>query len=89
MCRASELGLVMDPDPGSLQSHRRGRGFTIRAGVDSRSLATTGELIILLVSFRLSLLLWSKPGLLPLLPSAFVFFSLIAHVCFSLLEDDL
>jgi hypothetical protein len=77
-------------EPGRSRDLRLfGRGFTIRAGVDSRSLATNGQLIVPFVSFRLSLFLWSKPGFLPLFSLAFVLFSLIAHVCFSLLEDYL
>ena len=56
------------------------------AGLRSRPL---GGLIILLVLFRFSFFLWSKPGLFLLLSSALIFFSLITHVYFSLLENDL
>ncbi len=56
------------------------------AGLRSRPL---GGLIILLGVFRFSFFLWSKMGLFLLLSSALISFSLITHVCFSLLENDL
>ena len=61
---------------------------TPRAGVNSKSLATTGR-IPLLVLFDLSLFLWSKPGFLLVFSLAFVSSSLITHIGFSLLENDL
>jgi hypothetical protein len=39
--------------------------------------------------FRFSFVLWIKPGLFLLLSSALISFSLITHVCFSLLGNDL
>ena len=56
------------------------------AGLRSRPL---GGLVFLLVLFRFSFVLWSKLSLFLLLSSAFIFFSLITHACFSLLENDL
>jgi len=40
-------------------------------------------LFILLFSFQLSFFLWSTLGLFLLFPFAFIFTSLIAHICFS------
>jgi hypothetical protein len=45
-------------------------------------------LFILLFSFQFSFLLWSKLGLFLLFPFAFVFTSLITHICFSVIENE-
>ena len=50
---------------------------------------TTGQLLILLFFFQSSFFLRIKHGLFLLFSFAFIFFSLIAHICFSLLENDL
>ena len=50
---------------------------------------TTGQLCILLFSFQFPLFLWTKLGLFALFSFAFIFFSFITHICFSLLENDL
>jgi len=50
---------------------------------------STGHLFILLFFFQSSFFLWIKLGLFLLFPSAFILFSLITHICFSLLENDL
>jgi len=41
------------------------------------------------MAFHFSFFLWTKLGLFLMLPLAFVFFSLVTHICFSLLENDL
>ena len=46
-------------------------------------------LFILLFSFQFPFSLWIKLALFLLLLFAFIFFPLIAHICFSLLENDL
>ena len=50
---------------------------------------STGYLFILLFFFQPSFFLWIKLGLFLLFPSAFILFSLITHICFSLHENDL
>jgi len=54
-----------------------------------RTTNNTRQLIIVLFFFQLSFFLWIKLGLFVLFSFAFIFFSLIAHICFSLLENDL
>ena len=49
---------------------------------------TTGQLFILVFFFYLSFFLWSKLGLFLFFSFAFISFSLITHICFSLLEKD-
>lgn len=56
---------------------------------DLKSPDSTGHLFILLFLFQFSFFLWIKLGLFLLFPFAFIFFSLIAHICFSLVENDL
>ena len=50
---------------------------------------TCGQLCILLFSFQFPLFLWTKLGLFALFSFAFIFFSLITHICASLIENDL
>jgi len=50
---------------------------------------STGHLFILFFFFQPSFFLWIKLGLFLLFPFAFILFSLITHICFSLLENDL
>jgi len=50
---------------------------------------STRHLFILLFFFQSSFFLWSKLGLFLLFPFAFILFSLITHICFYLLENDL
>jgi hypothetical protein len=53
------------------------------------AVSTAGHLFILLFLFQLSFFLWIKLGLFLLFLFAFIFFSLIAHICFSFLENVL
>ncbi len=46
------------------------------------------SLFILLVLFQFPLFLWSKLGLFLLFPFAFIFTSLITHICFSVIEKE-
>ena len=46
------------------------------------------SLFILLVLFQFSFFLWSKLGLFLLFPFAFIFTSLITHICFSVIEKE-
>ena len=46
---------------------------------------STGQLSILLFPFQFPLFLWTKLGLFALFSFAFIFFSFITHICFSLL----
>ncbi len=56
--------------------------------LDLRSPDSTGHLF-LLFSFQFSFFLWSKLGLFLMFPLSFIFFSLITHIYFSLLENYL
>ena len=56
--------------------------------LDLRSPDSTGHLFLLFL-FQFSFFFSTKLGLFLLLPFAFIFFPLITHVCFSLLENDL
>jgi len=53
-----------------------------------RSPDSTGQLFLLFF-FQFSFFLWTKMGLFLLFPFAFIFFPLITHIYFSLLENDL
>ncbi len=44
--------------------------------------------LFLLIFFYFSFFLWINVGLFLLFPFAFIFFSLVTHICFSLLEND-
>jgi hypothetical protein len=57
--------------------------------LDLRSPHGTGRLFILLFPFQFSFLLWIKLGLFLLFPFAFISFALVAHLCFSFLENEL
>ena len=57
--------------------------------LDLRLQDSAEYLFILLFSFQSSFFLWIKLGLFLLFPFAFILFSLITHICFSLLENDL
>ena len=46
------------------------------------------SLFVLLLSFYSFLFLRAKLGLLLLLPFAFIFASLITHICFSMIENE-
>jgi len=50
---------------------------------------STGHLFILLFFFQSSFFLWTMHGLFMLFPFAFILFSLITHIYFSLLGNDL
>jgi hypothetical protein len=56
--------------------------------LDLRSPNSTGHLFLLFF-FQFSFFLWIKLGLFLFFPFAFIFFPLISHICFSLLENDL
>ncbi len=45
-------------------------------------------LLILLFVFQFSFFLWTELGLFLLFPFAFVFTSLVTHVCFSVVENE-
>ncbi len=45
-------------------------------------------LFILLFFFQFPFFLWTKLGLLLFFPPAFIFASLITHICFSVIEND-
>jgi len=45
-------------------------------------------LFVLLFSFQFSFFLWTTLGLFLLFPSAFIFTSLITHICFSVIENE-
>ena len=68
--------------------------FTIRkpfiflGGTQERNNFVLNFLFILLFSFQFSFFLWIKHGLFVLFSFAFISFSLIAHICFSFLEND-
>ena len=49
----------------------------------------TGYLVIVLFFFQFSFFLWTKLGLFLVFPFAFIPFSLITHICFSSLKNDL
>lgn len=53
------------------------------------TVSTAGHLCILLIFFQLSFFLWIKLGLFLLFLFALIFFTLIAHICFSFLENVL
>ena len=57
----------------------------------SRTTATafTGHLVIVLFFFQFSFFLWTKLGLFLVFPFAFIPFSLITHIRFSSLKNDL
>jgi len=50
---------------------------------------STGHLFIFLFFFQPAFFLWTKLGLFLYFPSAFILFSFITHICFSLHENDL
>ncbi len=53
-----------------------------------RSPDSAGHLFILLFSFQFSFFHWIKLGLFLLFPFAFISFSLVTHIRFSLPEND-
>jgi len=57
--------------------------------VDANEFITPRQLLILLFLFRFSFILQTKMGLFLLFFSTFIFFSLVTHIRFSLLENDL
>ncbi len=46
------------------------------------------DLLILLFSFQFSFFLWTTLGFFLLFPFAFIFTSLITHICFSVIENE-
>ncbi len=59
------------------------RGFTRCPNTASEA----RQRLFLLFFFLFSFFLWTTVGFFLMFPFAFVFFSLITHICFSLFED--
>ena len=79
-----------------IKSAGLGRGPAVRLGLGAQSSSgcfgardSTGQLFILFLFFQSSFFLGTKLGLFLLLSFAFIFFSTIAHICLSLLENNL
>ncbi len=52
------------------------------------SVHNSAHLFILLVPFQLSFFFWAKLGLFLLFSFAFIFASLITHICVSVIENE-
>ena len=74
---SNKAGYVFDPPPGRLKDEQ------LCVSNDNGA-----YLFILLFVFQFSFFLWTKLGLFLLFPFAFIFTSLITHICFSVIEND-
>ena len=61
---------------------------SILCEVQESDRAPGAYLFILLFFFLFSFFLWTKLGLFLLFPFAFIFTSLITHICFSVIENE-
>lgn len=82
MTPKSKRGLASS-DPGDLLifTGTTGEGKVMRVHFGA-------DLFLLLFPFQLSLFLGAKQGLFLLFPFAFIFTSLITHICFSVIENE-
>ena len=74
---SNKAGYVFDLPPGRLKDEQ--------LGISNDNGAYS---FLLLFVFQFSFFLWTKLGFFLLFPFAFIFTSLITHICFSVIENE-